>query len=119
MIGQTEANAEVKLQIAENELKRLKSELGQILNYVNESDNYKRGIELIAALVDNELEEPQLKPCPFCGGEAEMQTSQIENRNDYAYSISCIDKQCIGAIVGYRSYWVKNKAIEAWNRRAT
>lgn len=51
----------------------------------------------------------ELKPCPFCGCEAELQLL-LGN-----YSVTC--KSCMGAIfpaVGM----TKEEAIKAWNRRA-
>ena len=47
----------------------------------------------------------ELKPCPFCGGEAEIFESAI-------CQIRCSNCNA-------RSCWnTKDKAIEAWNRRA-
>jgi Lar family restriction alleviation protein len=49
----------------------------------------------------------ELKPCPFCGGEAEA-----TEYNDSDYTIMC--KNC-HAEIGWRE---KAEAIAAWNRRA-
>lgn len=46
----------------------------------------------------------ELKPCPFCGGDAKCEQMMIK------YRIHC-DSDC----TGYRSN--KNNAIEAWNKR--
>lgn len=51
----------------------------------------------------------ELKPCPFCGGEAEV-NMLLGN-----YCITC--KYCMGAIAP-APYQTKDEAIKAWNRRA-
>lgn len=54
-----------------------------------------------------------LKPCPFCGGEANV----IEHRFhglDSSYGLQC--KKCKAET--YQFYESEEKAIEAWNRRA-
>ena len=55
----------------------------------------------------------ELKPCPFCGGEAVLKrTNQCYA---YSYSVVCKDKFCRGrSIKPVRSEHV---AIEMWNRR--
>ena len=51
----------------------------------------------------------ELKPCPFCGGEAEA----VYGFYDYNYwGVMC--KEC-GCYIG--GYEPKEKHIEAWNRR--
>lgn len=79
------------------------------------------------------MSEPELKPCPFCGGEAKFVqtahgsiTAESVHRN---YAIQCV--KCKAR--PYDSFtirvWLaengvvmsesnKNEAIEAWNRRA-
>lgn len=51
----------------------------------------------------------QLKPCPFCGGEARMLSG-----DGYWCQIGCI--ACGGRAEEFPQNW--DKAIEAWNRRA-
>ena len=51
----------------------------------------------------------ELKPCPFCGGVAEI--SLLFGR----YGVAC--SSCQGAIIPC-PYQSKEEAIEAWNRRA-
>ena len=54
-----------------------------------------------------------LKPCPFCGGEADV----IEHRFyllDSSYGLCC--KECKAET--YQFYESEEKAIDAWNRRA-
>jgi Lar family restriction alleviation protein len=56
----------------------------------------------------------ELKPCPFCGGEAEIKkTKQCWTE---AYSVVCKDKGCRGHAV--KPLRDKEAAIVAWNRRA-
>ena len=54
----------------------------------------------------------ELKPCPFCGGEAETDTIEVVTK----YRTKTVDAvicQCGGMAIGFD----KNDAIEAWNRR--
>ena len=61
----------------------------------------------------------QLKPCPFCGGEAFafMGTEALVWRQmEEEMMIECKNTQCL---IRPRTPWTsKEKAIEAWNRRA-
>ena len=54
----------------------------------------------------------KLKPCPFCGFNAEVEYSQRDN--DFMDVVKC-------QICGAKSerYFDFNKAIDAWNRRVT
>jgi len=58
----------------------------------------------------------ELKPCPFCGSEAQQRSSVIE-RGDYGdtirYNVGC--PQC-DASAGWDDY--EDVAVSAWNRRA-
>lgn len=62
---------------------------------------------------------PNLKPCPFCGGEIDTRGGQC----NYGKKIMTLDlncKQC-GMIFKFKSKWQINpytEAIEAWNRCA-
>lgn len=83
------------------------------------------------------MNSPELKPCPFCGGEADV----CDNRNEqvsyraFGYGTRgfptwyrCYCKKCgaVGATAhieeGCRNNttyerWARGEAIEAWNRR--
>ena len=52
------------------------------------------------------IDTNELKPCPFCGGEADWHI------NEDAYDVLCIE--CWS---GTSVYTTKQEAIEAWNRR--
>ena len=54
----------------------------------------------------------KLKPCPFCGGEAEIiEHEYVGAPNTYG----CICMKCNSQ--SYQFFEQPNKAIEAWNRR--
>ena len=76
----------------------------------NISDNINEdtaiGIKEITTWLQKEHREP-LKPCPFCGGDAE-----IINTQPYVYYVRC--KICKGCS---NEFGVPNVAIEKWNRR--
>lgn len=55
----------------------------------------------------------ELKPCPFCGGEAKKQAVKTTILGDTYWGIKCTKCNC--GTVGYLNY---NYAIKAWNRRA-
>lgn len=88
--------------------------------------------------------EAELKPCPFCGGEAVMNTGEyhtqyVENKKEIpnganilrqvkypngksyyeyrrkAYIPRCVDKGCMGRI--RRMFESEAEAVIAWNRR--
>jgi len=55
------------------------------------------------------MAENELKPCPFCGGEAEVKFF-LGN-----YFVAC--KGCPGSTFPYKGM-TEEEAVEAWNRRA-
>ena len=63
--------------------------------------------------------EPELKPCPFCGGEAKI---MWHNEDDREGHIACLNRKCPVLV---RIEWGANRhcstkaeAVAAWNRRA-
>ncbi len=57
----------------------------------------------------------ELKPCPFCGGKAELVTSQAFEWCDRYYYVRCASEECEKRT---HLYDRTHEAIEAWNRRA-
>ena len=49
----------------------------------------------------------ELKPCPFCGGKAELYARSFNDVNVICGNCSCV----------MGTYGTKEKAIEAWNKR--
>jgi Lar family restriction alleviation protein len=62
---------------------------------------------------------PDLKPCPFCGGDKNVICKTDYDGRD-AYAVSCRYHECHGAIftLGYGYFSNKDDAIAAWNTRA-
>jgi len=61
-------------------------------------------------MTDNEL-----KPCPFCGGIAELRSFGVNTLKEYW--VSCYEHTCkINPQTG--CYKTAEEAIAAWNRRA-
>lgn len=56
-----------------------------------------------------------LRPCPFCGGNAELKTYRDKLRGD-TFAAMCQKTDCPGRT--YRKRATLKAAIEAWNRRA-
>ena len=54
------------------------------------------------------MKETELKPCPFCGGEARRY-----NGNHDMHGVVC--KKCNAKVYGYAN---QASATKAWNRRA-
>ena len=55
----------------------------------------------------------KLKPCPFCGGEAELGGVIKPILNEHRYQIAC--NYCGGQTLFFQSV---EEAIKAWNTRA-
>lgn len=53
----------------------------------------------------------ELKPCPFCGGEARIQTFH------FRYRVGCGTTGCIAGRIN-RAFDTPEEAAAAWNRRA-
>ena len=59
----------------------------------------------------------ELKPCPFCGGEAEYFDERIYIMNNaFLMGVKC--KKCGGAIFDSDKAHCPNDVFNAWNRRA-
>lgn len=60
------------------------------------------------------MQENELKPCPFCGGEAELR--KLKHIPDgYDYTPRCKNPSCCCRIT--KRFNVKETAIALWNRR--
>lgn len=58
----------------------------------------------------------QLKPCPFCGGIAEIKKI---NENSRVMTVGCNNRGCIARLGGlFFGFVDKRKVAEAWNKRA-
>lgn len=55
-----------------------------------------------------------LKPCPFCGGKAEMLVSEYDDSRK-EYLVACAE--CDGMVERWRE--TEEEAVEQWNRRAS
>lgn len=55
----------------------------------------------------------ELKPCPFCGGEAAIR--EYSNGFNIWFRVRC--DSCGVAQDGIRNGYGKEQAVEAWNRR--
>lgn len=60
-------------------------------------------------------QKKELKPCPFCGGEAKIHTSEEFFLIDKKKFSSVFCKNCQATS---RYFNTSKEAIEAWNRRA-
>lgn len=59
----------------------------------------------------------ELKPCPFCGGEAIINKKR-DAIGSY-YSVACKETNlCSGHFIRTKHYNQKSDAIDAWNTRA-
>ena len=62
------------------------------------------------------MKNEDLKPCPFCGGEAVCDTVKPNDCNNYV--VSCLSQEgCAGAIYIPDAYYSEQEAIKAWNTR--
>lgn len=60
------------------------------------------------------MEMTQLKPCPFCGGKAEMLINEY-NDSRKEYLVACAE--CDGMVERWRE--TEEEAVEQWNRRVS
>jgi hypothetical protein len=59
------------------------------------------------------MSEIQLKPCPFCGGDAWLMPDDPRTPNEWA--VACKDIQ--GCCIATSEYIKKEQAIKKWNTR--
>jgi hypothetical protein len=69
--------------------------------------------------INENMNEIELKPCPFCGCEAVIdEISSYDELRDIDYTVECSDPVCVARECGNARFGAKEFAIEAWNRRA-
>ena len=56
----------------------------------------------------------ELKPCPFCGGKADIE----HKRNLLTWIVQCSNNSCQASYMIGADFETEEAAIEAWNRRA-
>lgn len=62
---------------------------------------------------------PDLKPCPFCGGEAGFgRVTYSDQPGKTFYHVSCMTCHARVADIGGTSFDTKEEAVAHWNRRA-
>ena len=66
----------------------------------------------------------ELKPCPFCGGEARLKTDfrwprygKFAGQRVQAFEVVCDNADCIIYNADNKYFLNENRAIKAWNRR--
>jgi len=57
----------------------------------------------------------ELKPCPFCGSEAELIVGRHTPTGN-EYTPRCTNKSCPGRVT--KKWLDRQQAVDAWNRRA-
>ena len=60
----------------------------------------------------------ELKPCPFCGGAAEMSTVTWFMNTKKEYKVFCKSGTKCPGMPGTRGYDTEREAAAAWNTRA-
>lgn len=61
----------------------------------------------------------ELKPCPFCGGEANLVPHKFFSQRTQKWEIDCYGVECKNCRTSSYQFWGCEKhAITAWNRRA-
>lgn len=62
------------------------------------------------------MTKAELKPCPFCGGEAEIISYYFKGTANRMHFF-CQCKSCGTRMQNWNGYRTRANAIEAWNRR--
>lgn len=62
---------------------------------------------------------PELLPCPFCGGEAEIEEISEENSHTgtAGYAAGCANSECL-VYQTFDKFALRKDAVKAWNTRA-
>ena len=60
----------------------------------------------------------ELKPCPFCGGKAEVRSvTPVHDPNIKTYGYGGYFVMCVDCLTTSNNYNTAEKAAEMWNRR--
>ena len=65
---------------------------------------------------EGEMSE-ELKPCPFCGGEAGLRNTLAERKASSPTSAYVMCESCLASTSSFEGSTCVSKAISAWNRR--
>ena len=84
-------------------------------SYPVDVDTYKKAVEFIEKKLDTNERFQSLKPCPFCGRKAEINSKQ-NPQGLVEYSVSCGTYHCIASYIDI-SYPSKCRAVLEWNTR--
>ena len=101
-------------------------EIGNVIKYIFRH-KHKNGLEDLKKAqwylndaikqIEKQESEGKLKPCPFCGGKAELIYSETGMEDRVCCIVKCSDWQCIGS--GMNIWQVNDiEAIEKWNSRS-
>lgn len=71
--------------------------------------------QLVEVVNEQPIEEPELNPCPFCGGKAEIQVTK-HTPSGFDYTPRCLNTSCCGRLL--KKYSTREAAIWKWNRRS-
>lgn len=83
------------------------------INELIDAINYLKGFADL-----KQEKEPEILPCPFCGGPGELKEWRLPDRDDpIPFEIKCTNGKCR---MGIATPWSKTfeDALEIWNRRA-
>ena len=62
------------------------------------------------------MKDKELKPCPFCGGKAEL-IKGVMIFGKFPYKIICTNKKCEIYYLQTKPKFSPKDAVEIWNRR--
>ena len=63
------------------------------------------------------MRKTEIKPCPFCGGEAELTHGTLFDGEARWFDVICKNTRCRGFSLVCNNH-TEDEAIEAWNKRA-
>ena len=66
--------------------------------------------------IEEAAKTADLKPCPFCGGNAEWCIGKNADGSDWHY-IACADCECLGPYVSSDTITSRDTTLRLWNTR--